>query len=172
MRGATAPQTTPQNEDEISIHAPHAGSDLFPTRSIAFARGDFNPRSPCGERRSYRTFPAAAARFQSTLPMRGATTLPAWLNAAALISIHAPHAGSDQLPEQSDIQQSLFQSTLPMRGATRSSTISQTEASISIHAPHAGSDVRKTRRIFEVVQFQSTLPMRGATCQSPLRRIS
>ena len=79
---------------KISIHAPHAGSDLdlvvcpqgagnFNPRSPCgerrylspFCRQPtyFNPRSPCGERPSRRTSCRASSKFQSTLPMRGAT---------------------------------------------------------------------------------------------------
>ena len=100
----------------ISIHAPHAGSDRR-LMTMATTKGDFNPRSPCGERhkmegenkdatnfnprspcgeRLAQTCTARGLpRFQSTLPMRGATS--------ALFGI--PLA-------------MLFQSTLPMRGAT------------------------------------------------------
>ena len=34
----------------ISIHAPRAGSDLQPAMPVLIRR-NFNPRSPCGERR-------------------------------------------------------------------------------------------------------------------------
>ena len=56
----------------ISIHAPHAGSDRF---RLAGAGGfhDFNPRSPCGERPACTVLKTDTNRFQSTLPMRGAT---------------------------------------------------------------------------------------------------
>ena len=102
---------------------------------------DFNPRSPCGERHD-----ADNAYLRSTA-----------------ISIHAPHAGSDNSPGfarvilfifQSTLPMRgattvspfvslrgfLFQSTLPMRGATRRTTLMTTMSLISIHAPHAGSD--------------------------------
>ena len=55
--------------------------------------------------------------FQSTLPMRGATNPLITLDWGNLISIHAPHAGSD----------------------VSDSSINQVD-NISIHAPHAGSD--------------------------------
>ena len=50
MRGATEADTVSEFPDEISIHAPHAGSDLL-TGIVA----------------------GIATKFQSTLPMRGAT---------------------------------------------------------------------------------------------------
>ena len=78
----------------ISIHAPHAGSDR---NGVGFTvdGGDFNPRSPCGERPLLERRGAVLQLFQSTLPMRGATFVVSDLFFYVLISIHAPHAGSD-----------------------------------------------------------------------------
>ena len=56
----------------ISIHAPRAGSDATLAQD-AINRHDFNPRSPCGERRAPASISRMAASFQSTLPVRGAT---------------------------------------------------------------------------------------------------
>ena len=129
------------HELQISIHAPHAGSDdrfiislkvncYFNPRSPCGERPygmyvsgknqrNFNPRSPCGERLGT-SEPASCSRiFQSTLPMRGATELAKKLNGTEAISIHAPHAGSD-----------------------RWTGLSGDRGLISIHAPHAGSDCR------------------------------
>ena len=80
--------------DEISIHAPRVGSDLS-NHIIERTSGDFNPRSPCGERlRLIKTpvwlshfnprspcgerprspmAPRLSTQFQSTLPVWGAT---------------------------------------------------------------------------------------------------
>ena len=91
-RGVSFPRS---NIPVISIHAPHAGSDVensirsslpsdFNPRSPCGERRlhdlppshshNFNPRSPCGERRGNPPGRIAERRFQSTLPMRGATT--------------------------------------------------------------------------------------------------
>ena len=103
-------------------------------------------------------------RFQSTRPIRGATSVSAASSAAARISIHAPHTGRDVSESWQQIIDDLFQSTRPIRGATgrasaiRSGTIyfnprapygaRPNEARprykygrISIHAPHTGRDV-------------------------------
>ncbi len=56
------------------------------------------------------------------------------------ISIHAPHAGSDDEARRRCGLPELFQSTLPMRGATTILGIVTDPTTISIHAPHAGSD--------------------------------
>ena len=100
--------------------------------------------------------------FQSTLLMRGATSSVSESDTCHAISIHAPHARSDQLTNPLDSVPNLFQSTLLMRGATSSkssspgleifqSTLLMRGATydgnllmlivkISIHAPHARSD--------------------------------
>ena len=106
--------------------------------------------------------------FQSTRPMRGATTLDDLRGSGSLVSIHAPHAGRD--------------SSNLLRGQG---------IRVSIHAPHAGRDLllspisaRPTRfnprapcgarlMVFcrQIVdkEFQSTRPMRGATRSSRVR---
>ena len=51
MRGATIWNFVPILIYKISIHAPHAGSDIF-SSIIPTPFSYFNPRSPCGERRA------------------------------------------------------------------------------------------------------------------------
>ena len=77
--------------------------------------------------------------FQSTLPMRGATQWALDAIDAGLISIHAPHAGSDH------IRILLFKSIIisihaPHAGSDDMGLPSNQYLQISIHAPHAGSD--------------------------------
>ena len=124
----------------ISIHAPHARSDESCSSSIV-SDSDFNPRSSCEERQTSSYWLVNLAVFQSTLLMRGAT------------DASCRHDGRN-----------IFQSTLLMRGATalrinsnvghyfnpRSSCeerrcprrVSAGTQRISIHAPHARSDAR------------------------------
>ena len=78
----------------ISIHAPRAGRD----RTTPFRFGApyyFNPRAPCGARQENSQSAYTGATFQSTRPVRGATT---------------------QLRRRSSPKR--FQSTRPVRGAT------------------------------------------------------
>ena len=122
----------------------------------------FNPRSPHGERRLPLRTVRQPARFQSTLPARGATRRFGSCRRRYRISIHAPRTGSDQ-----------------------EATQTVTEAAISIHAPRTGSDNAGTQEAIRQqnfnprsphgerrynkgygacsVRFQSTLPARGAT---------
>ena len=82
---------------EISIHAPRAGSDY-----ISYDR------------------PISSIRFQSTLPVRGATEQAVPAAPRIIISIHAPRAGGDIRSVAIRILPCLFQSTPPVRGATLS----------------------------------------------------
>ena len=72
-RGATATSANERIEKNISIHAPRTGSDM-PRRKRSPQVGNFNPRSPHGERRD----------FGNTY------------NLYYAISIHAPRTGSDE----------------------------------------------------------------------------
>ena len=148
----------------ISIHAPRVGSDRG--RVVHFSlEGDFNPRSPCGERPWLCQAPLVPALFQSTLPVWGATGTR-YCNSVidnnfnprspcgerplhrrtdrniCRISIHAPRVGSDLRPSPSWQKPQIFQSTLPVWGATVWHAILKTYAfEISIHAPRVGSDL-------------------------------
>ena len=124
-------------------------------------------------------------RFQSTHPMRDATSKPQHPATSHTISIHASHAGCDLLMPLIKPIPKLFQSTHPMRDATWQETCGNTLSGfqsthpmrdatfflfqcffvivISIHASHAGCDcLLSFLRVLDV-QFQSTHPMRDAT---------
>ena len=55
----------------------------------------FNPRAPCGARPDVIVICWKLTAFQSTRPMRGATTPVQGHASGTNISIHAPHAGRD-----------------------------------------------------------------------------
>ena len=145
----------------ISIHAPHARSDLVTLDWTTHARY-FNPRSSCEERPLMDFEKGKVVEFQSTLLMRGATP-------ATMRSTFAKR----------------FQSTLLMRGATaishpscgasryfnpRSSCEERqhpacTESGRSDFNPRSSCEERRyeVRRTAQYCGFQSTLLMRGAT---------
>ena len=103
--------------DLISTHAPRTGSDKYlaqmehmqglfqptlPARGatlhairILHRGGNFNPRSPHGERRLPIKQMEVVTLFQPTLPARGATAGGACGTADLPISTHAPRTGSD-----------------------------------------------------------------------------
>ena len=143
--GATLSAAKTVSAAPISIHAPRVGSDSCAVEKPK-PHCDFNPRSPCGERRCATSYNSMTMIFQSTLPVWGATwpcaiqrswarfqsTLPVWgatcfrkrPRRCYTISIHAPRVGSD-----------LFQQPHGVNLA------------ISIHAPRVGSDLPRQRRI-------------------------
>ena len=122
--------------------------------------------------------------FQSTPPMRRATSDLVRNYDALMVSIHAPHAEGDEYtnPHSMDLP---FQSTPPMRRATLAWLLDALEdyvsihaphaegdmgwnndanrSNVSIHAPHAEGDNRHPDFVCIGAAFQSTPPMRRAT---------
>ena len=92
--GSDGQSFEPDASKAISIHAPHTGSDPLQHRFLRL-RTDFNPRSPYGERRISVDTMYSLFEFQSTLPIRGATHIATHMRLNDIISIHAPHTGSD-----------------------------------------------------------------------------
>ena len=80
---------------DISIHAPHTGRDGLSLESSTLR-----------------------LVFQSTRPIRGATSKFVNFADKFLISIHAPHTGRDRIIAWSILSPPVFQSTRPIRGAT------------------------------------------------------
>ena len=149
MRGATKNQPLLPDTFLFQSTLPVRGATAS-MASIKAAIDDFNPRSPCGERRRAANTRPGARKFQSTLPVRGAT---------AALAVQR-----DYVPR--------FQSTLPVRGATPVDVYIVISAKISIHAPRAGSDLNRIHTPHLHTAFQSTLPVRGATSNCAIRTIS
>ena len=107
-------------KNDFNPHSPCGERLRFSTKTIG--RNYFNPHSPCGERPGDcaeqfielvisihtplagsdifgRRWTRPASTFQSTLPLRGATNLPPYIDERYLISIHTPLAGSDRRNE-------------------------------------------------------------------------
>ena len=101
----------------ISIHAPREGSDQH----------DFDIKE-------------AYPKFQSTLPVRGATALH--YNAVGQLQVFQSTLPVRGATTQTPIKKpcSTFQSTLPVRGATEGGAQCRHCRLISIHAPREGSD--------------------------------
>ena len=96
--------------------------------------------------------------FQSTRPMRGATTLDDLRGSGSLVSIHAPHAGRDPRISRSGISRRQFQSTRPMRGATTQALNTHRGLVVSIHAPRVGRDNCRTSAISASMSFNPRAP--------------
>ena len=78
--------------------------------------------------------------FQSTLPMRGATSFGQQRRVRVSISIHAPHAGSDTRLACFHIARANFNPRSPCGERPAVAGNLAGVSGISIHAPHAGSD--------------------------------
>ena len=123
----------------ISIHAPREGSDVNWYLRIVDQGG-----------------------FQSTLPVRGATSRLTSYRLEQLISIHAPREGSDVVPMIPSLH--LYISIhAPREGSDLPKHTSARKKTISIHAPREGSHLRLDAMRSSPARFQSTLPVRGAT---------
>ena len=146
---------------------------------------NFNPRSPCGERRVCWCCVCIVVYFNPRSPCGERPAPYCQARNHPRISIHAPLAGSDQSNAPETARPRVFQSTLPLRGATTSHQQTHQDDAISIHAPLAGSDASHGRHFCSPTDFnprspcgerliglkfdtrysifQSTLPLRGAT---------
>ena len=123
----------------------------------------FNPRAPCGARPHPPPEPPYCKEFQSTRPLRGATTRPAVVTITPDISIHAPLAGRDVRSPVCPTGGKYFNPRAPC-GARLSPMLAGLLAlHISIHAPLAGRDRRICAVYDQGTPFQSTRPLRGAT---------
>ena len=165
MRGATARLPYSYQAFRISIHAPHARSDVLPDHRWP-RRAYFNPRSSCEERPTKSQLSGLKGIFQSTLLMRGATlTVP--MTIAPTIDFN-PRSSCEERRGVISLKTAdrIFQSTLLMRGATGRQGRRRRQYYISIHAPHARSDQFHPLPGHCCTGFQSTLLMRGATGQA------
>ena len=157
MRGATEKSLLPPNLEEISIHTPHAGSDLQ-TQENTTKQEDFNPHSPCGERQHRLSLQPGFHIFQSTLPMRGATNIPDFFNDTKLISIHTPHAGSDQASTNLSMYDPDFNPHSPCGERRHRPGKGLSRHRISIHTPHAGSDLILRTKFLLLLDFNPHSP--------------
>ena len=97
--GATPAEFYVAKHNYISIHAPRVGSDVFTPCTVASST-DFNPRSPCGERRWPGLWGPIRRYFNPRSPCGERLQQPQLLFSIMDISIHAPRVGSDDLPDQ------------------------------------------------------------------------
>ena len=111
----------------------------------------------------WRTTLATVKRFQSTLPVWGATRNGSRrLRAVRYFNPRSPCGERPDTGRHTGAT-SRFQSTLPVWGATDYWAQAAHGDYISIHAPRVGSDVSVTAVLPRPMSFQSTLPVWGAT---------
>ena len=154
----------PDQSKNISIHAPHGGSDDRQGRTDRRGR-NFNPRSPCGERQQGAAKNHQEVNFYSHSPCGERRTLCG--TALPPTGNFYPRSpwGSDRATDGELLFTHEFQSTLAMRGTMASRSLRPVppptyfypcspcgerhgvsapvivDNAISIHAPHAGSDM-------------------------------
>ena len=129
----------------ISIHAPLTGSDLAP-----------------------KLIRRAAKKFQSTLPLRGATRdLRKDPKKQHHFNPRSPY-GERPSPEVPSSRWPVFQSTLPLRGATGSIFFLLIYFTISIHAPLTGSDA-DALFVRSIIRISIHAPLTGSDLEN--RRI-
>ena len=93
-RGATHRGVGSRHAEVISIHAPRTGSD-HAGRNGEHTVGDFNPRSPHGERHQALADLPVTIEISIHAPRTGSDPHLLPLQAGRAISIHAPRTGSD-----------------------------------------------------------------------------
>ena len=79
-------------------------------------------------------------KFQSTRPVRGATSAKRLVPDYISISIHAPRAGRDRRQRLQNAFYSYFNPRAPCGARPAGFTGKSIETDISIHAPRAGRD--------------------------------
>ena len=135
MRGATPRRQVRQGNHLISIHAPRVGGDLVAADAIHISV----PISIHAPRVGGRHYKVSAdyilGIFQSTPPMRGATS----------------SLGSSSVPTR-------FQSTPPVRGATRHLRKARPAGHISIHAPVRGATAKAHKFLCRFCSKQRMFP--------------
>ena len=125
---------------------------------------NFNPRSPWGERHCQSKRAAMAAKFQSTLPVGGATFAPAGRQRhRADFNPRSPWGERRQRGRPGFEYQLRFQSTLPVGGAT--ATVTRRLSATPYFNPRSPWGERHQRESDTIrnLLFQSTLPVGGAT---------
>ena len=160
--GSDGRRHPPAGAGAISIHAPRVGSDQL-VHGVFSLCSNFNPRSPCGERRRCGCLLSLLCDFNPRSPCGERPHAQGPGPDGGGISIHAPRVGSDPGKSRRVLKIGKFQSTLPVWGATPSdreetkplhlfqSTLPVWGATTATGAPTPPSE------------FQSTLPVWGAT---------
>ena len=151
LRGATATASPTACPKEISIHAPLTGSDQ-PAKAASLGGGNFNPRSPYGERPIWCRRCTARIFISIHAPLTGSDRPKTDSRALLAISIHAPLTGSD-CHHGSRRHDFLISIHAPLTGSDNSATSLCKNIVISIHAPLTGSDATKMSNRLTLLYF-------------------
>ena len=163
IRGATKTDNDIRPGISISIHAPHTGRDTSRARHTAHNDKDFNPRAPYGARPQHGEKQRQHQEFQSTRPIRGATTINDILEGIVTFQSTRPIRGATNRRCKHRSVWGDFNPRAPYGARHQPSSPPPLPDLISIHAPHTGRDLDDTTKALLQSQFQSTRPIRGAT---------
>ena len=162
LRGATQQKAYKKACNHISIHAPLAGRDVS-RWMISESCSQISIHAPLAgcDRSNYLTNYSSII-FQSTHPLRGATTaLFDRANLTDRISIHAPLAGCDgDLEKSLRIKEISIHAPLAGRDDGPVELVDDPD-NISIHAPLAGRDLFQPLALQDVVDISIHAPLAG-----------
>ena len=145
----------------ISIHAPRGGSDDNPAVFTIRYR-DFNPRSPWGERPLTTVLYKSEVKFQSTLPVGGATSTTRLVVVGEEFQSTLPVGGATPTTFSCRIVWSDFNPRSPWGERLAGYSFAVTEEHFNPRSPW-GERRQNTVDIGLIFTFQSTLPVGGAT---------
>ena len=114
---------------------------------------DFNPRSPCGERQWLKLSGYIIRKFQSTLPVWGATIIATICRVLPQNFNPRSPCGERHKGTVLAVAAGAFQSTLPVWGATGPGPLLGRGGGISIHAPRVGSDGPPDFHAINIAQY-------------------
>ena len=183
VRGATRRRAYSRRASLISTHAPRAGSDLMSLPDISRPT-DFNPRSPCGERRDGEQYEHIDFTISTHAPRAGSDLIAVFLSPPCYISTHAPRAGSDLMHRMLKMSKNDFNPRSPCGERLSSDGKAPIQLDFNPRSPcgerrpilqqfglmhnfnprsPCGERLYAGRLSAEEPGFQPTLPVRGAT---------
>ena len=147
----------------ISIHAPHTGRD-HKSKDHQDNRYEFQSTRPIrGATTAKNTNTAADQQFQSTRPIRGATGRGSGGGkGSGDFNPRAPY-GARHLAHSGFVMSGGISIHAPHTGRDSRRNKQGISSWISIHAPHTGRDHKSKDHQDNRYEFQSTRPIRGAT---------
>ena len=162
LRGATEDAINPRSNGTFQSTRPLRGATAQLAHRVP-RRRHFNPRAPCGARRSGHEHSGNTMRISIHAPLAGRDTLRVHaLPLLADISIHAPLAGRDDSARAMSYDEPNFNPRAPCGARPPAGRCCFRRSYFNPRAPcgarPAGSRARSSR-----LRFQSTRPLRGAT---------
>ena len=150
----------------------HIGSRTFqstlplrgatPSNAVNNASSDFNPHSPCGERRVWVVAIVTGKEFQSTLPLRGATRPDNWtIWPTGYFNPHSP-CGERRGYARHQRHPRHFNPHSPCGERRGHARHQRHPRHFNPHSP-CGERQEDLENFRQLLDFQSTLPLRGAT---------